>query len=300
MVQPSLTILLQRASSDTSTQSALQSWLSSNNPRISLDAAGLVALADLSTVARRTELTGTSSILDTLVLCPGLYKQQDAPELNNGEYPACAAMTSGFVFRVENPATVLFLQKVGRTGCLTTLKVTGSPQSVVTTIENEKDRKAAGESGGISTLCSLTRSCLHYLYDLRGASIPSPFAYLLAISMTITVLLLCILLDDWWAVATLSMLILARLLNVLIVRRRAGEGGWKGALEPGAKGDLLILLSQDRWIRLRGAVDDLKAVTSGQWLREPSFAESALVAFERCWSIWTRHWLGTQIRRARS
>ena len=30
---------------------------------------------------------------------------------------------------------------------------------------------------------------------------------------------------------------------------------------------------------MRGAVDDVKAVTSGQWLREPMFLESALVAF---------------------
>ena len=30
---------------------------------------------------------------------------------------------------------------------------------------------------------------------------------------------------------------------------------------------------------MKGAVDDLKAVTSGQWLREPTFPESALIAF---------------------
>ncbi|KAK5198575.1 hypothetical protein LTR92_001046 [Exophiala xenobiotica] len=35
---------------------------------------------------------------------------------------------------------------------------------------------------------------------------------------------------------------------------------------PGVKGDLLILLSEDRWIRMKGLVDDLKAVTSGSWL----------------------------------
>jgi len=86
--------------------SALTDWLSGGYPKVSLDAAGLVALADLSTVARRTALTGTSSLLDAFVLCPGLHRQQEAPELNGGEYPACAAMTTGYVFRVENPATV--------------------------------------------------------------------------------------------------------------------------------------------------------------------------------------------------
>ena len=55
--------------------------------------------------------------------------------------------------------------------------------------------------------------------------------------------------------------------------------GWKGESEPGKQSDLIVLLSQDRWIRLTGAVDDVKAVTSGQWLRESTLAESALVAF---------------------
>jgi hypothetical protein len=54
-----------------------------------------------------------------------------------------------------------------------------------------------------------------------------------------------------------------------VIKRRS-KLGWKGVLEEGVKGDLMILLSQDRWIRLRGLVDDLKAVTSGQWLRDQS------------------------------
>lgn len=43
-------------------------------------------------------------------------------------------------------------------------------------------------------------------------------------------------------------------------------------------GDLLVLLSQDRWIRIRGLVDDLKAVTAGQWLQETGKVESFVVA----------------------
>lgn len=247
---------------------ALQSWLRNGYPKLSLDAAGLVALADLSTVARRTALTGNSSLLDVLVLCPGLHKQQNAPELNGGEYPACAAMTSGYVFRVENGATVVrplclqyrglmantfqvFLQKASRTAHLTTLSV-------------------SGVADGPSTL--------RLLCDFDTATIISTAAYLLTIALTITVLLLLCFLRDWFALAVIAILMLARLLNVLVVRRRAVQG-WKGASEPGQLGDLLILLSRDRWIRLRGAVDDLKAVTSGQWLRDPTFLESSLVAF---------------------
>jgi hypothetical protein len=84
---------------------------------------GLVALADVDTVATRTACTGSASFLDAFVIVPGLHRQQHAMDLSKGEYPACAAMTTGYVFRVENQATVLYLQKVGRTGHLTTLEV---------------------------------------------------------------------------------------------------------------------------------------------------------------------------------
>lgn len=244
--------MLQR---DPAMPSGLKDWLLGGYPRISLDAAGLVALADLTTVARRTALTGNSSLLDALVLCPGLHKQQDAPNLNGGEYPACAAMTTGYVFRVENQATVLFLQKVSRTAHLTTLSVSSIRQG--TTFPQKSLRK----------LC-----------DIDGATLLSTATYLLAVALTIAVLLMLLFLEDWWALAVVGMLMFARLLNVLVIRRRAVTG-WKGASEPGVQGDLLILLSQDRWVRMRGAVDDLKAVTSGQWLQEPTFFQSSLVAF---------------------
>ncbi|KXS95054.1 hypothetical protein AC578_3884 [Pseudocercospora eumusae] len=210
---------------------------------ISLDAAGLVALADLNTIAKRTALTGTSKFLDALVLAPGLHRQQNSPELNKGEFPACAALTSGYVFRVENPATVLFLQKVGKTGCLTTLKVS---------------KKKTG---------------WRWTSTLGGT-----MAYIGTVFLSLAVLSCVVVLRDWWGVAVLGLLILCRLLNVIVIRQRSVPG-WFGAKEPGVKGDVLVLLSQDRWIRLQGDVDDLKAATSGQWLQEPTFFQSSMVAF---------------------
>jgi hypothetical protein len=41
---------------------------------ISLDAAGLVALADLNTIAQRTAIVGSASLLDCLVLAPGIHR----------------------------------------------------------------------------------------------------------------------------------------------------------------------------------------------------------------------------------
>jgi hypothetical protein len=38
-----------------------------------INAAGLVALAELTTIAERTEIIGSASRLDTLVLAPGIH-----------------------------------------------------------------------------------------------------------------------------------------------------------------------------------------------------------------------------------
>lgn len=199
-------------------------------------AIGLIALANLKTITYRTALTGTASFLDVFVLAPGLHYQQSATEVNGGEYPTVAAMTTGYVFRVENEATVAWLQRIGRTGHLTQVSVT--PPA----------------AAGADTLASAF--------------------YMACVALTVGTLSFLWSLQDRWALGALGALMLARLLNTAVLRRRA-HLGWKGAPEPGVRGDLLVLLSQDRWVRVRGLVDDLKTVTSGAWLRDASAAESA-------------------------
>jgi len=216
---------------------------------ISLESAGLVALADLKTISRRTALTGTASPLDILALAPGIHTQQSADEQNGGELPICGAMTTGYVFRVENQAMVHYLQRVGKTGCLT------------------------GVTVGVKEDANLAADVF-----LRRNEIISTACYLAACSLTILVVVLLGIIRDWWAIGIIATLMVARLINVVIIRRRA-QKGWKGAPEPGVKGDLLVLLSQDRWIRIRGLVDDIKAVTAGQWLRDMTPIEDSLSSF---------------------
>ncbi|KAF2462621.1 uncharacterized protein BDR25DRAFT_248480 [Lindgomyces ingoldianus] len=223
-------------------------------PAMSLDAAGLIALADLTTVQERTALTGTSSLLDLLVLVPGIHLQQRATDLHNGEYPARGALTTGYVFRVENPATVYYLQKVGRTGHLTTLKVTK--------LDDHKQWWAKMASKVVP---------LHNLNFVSGA------AYFMAVSWGIVAIILMALARDWWGIAVVGILIGARAINAFVISRRSNPG-WFGRSEGNENGDLLILLSQDRWIRMKGLVDHLKAVTSGQWLRDESTFESRVTA----------------------
>ena len=85
---------------------------------------GIVALAPLRTAATRTLQHGSVRVDDVLCMTLGLqayYDQLANPHSN--EYLACAAMTTGYVFRVENVATVAWLQRMGETGAMTTVQV---------------------------------------------------------------------------------------------------------------------------------------------------------------------------------
>ncbi|EJD33851.1 hypothetical protein AURDEDRAFT_117804 [Auricularia subglabra TFB-10046 SS5] len=210
---------------------------------VSLDAAGLVALADLSTISERTALMGNAWLTDALFLAPGLHMQQDASNVNGGDLPMTGAMTSGFVFRIENQATVYYLQRIGRPGHLVDARV---------------HRVSRGNR-------------------IPGHPPLSLWLYGAGIALTVVCIVSLAVIGDYWAVSVIGMLVLARVLNVLVFRRRA-TAGWKGVPEPDKHGDLLVLLSQDRWVRLRGAVDDLKLVTSGQWVRDLETVEGFAVA----------------------
>lgn len=210
-------------------------WTTDDWYNAPLSLVGLLALANIDTIARRTALTGTSTWLDSLVICPGLHRQHDAPNLAHGEYPACAAMTTGYVFRIENPATVYYLQSVGETGRLTTLSASETSEELSTGFRVEH------------LAAALTLLAIAWAASLR----------------------------DWSALSFLLMLILVRSINAMVIRSQA-RIGWHGQSEPGKSGDLFILLSYDRWIRIRGKVDSLKAITSGRWLHRPTISEEVM------------------------
>ncbi|KAK0185411.1 hypothetical protein F5146DRAFT_986888 [Armillaria mellea] len=213
-----------------------------SDSNITFQAAGLIALADVPPVTVRTALSGTASYSDALVLAPGMHQQQTVSEINSGEFPITGAMTSGYVFRIENPATVYYLQSIGVTGHLVTVHVSPS------------ERKSL----------------------LQSFFVPATLLYALCQALTLIVAVSLALIRDWWALGVLEGFVVSRLINVIVIKRR-DERGWKGQKEPGVKGNLIILLCHDRWVRLQGFVDDLKAVTSGQWLRDLTSLESFAV-----------------------
>ncbi|SJL14835.1 uncharacterized protein ARMOST_18306 [Armillaria ostoyae] len=225
---------------------------SSISGNVTLQASGFIALADISAVTVRTALVGSASYFDVLVIAPGMHQQQSAGEINRGEFPTTGAMTTGYVFRVENPATVNYLQNIGITGHLVTARVFPHPSY----------------DENLSRQNKLIRS-----FFVTG--VPATVLYALCPALTIIVVVLLCVIQDWWGLGVLGGFALARFINMVVVKRR-NEKGWKGASEKG-DGDLLILLSQDRWVRLQGPVDDLKAVTAGQWLRDLTAIESFAV-----------------------
>lgn len=213
---------------------------------------GLVALSDMQAIKRRTALTGGASLWDSLVLAPGIRTQQTAPDVNDGEFPKTAAMTSGYIFRIENEAVVSYLQSVGEPGCLVTVRVDGRP----------KGHRAA--------LLSMVQ-----LEDIIVSII-----YFSAIACTLFALAKLHAIQDYQAVGAVALLIISRFINTVVIKRRTqGEDVWRGAEEPGVAADLLVLLSQDRWIRMRGLVDDMKMVTAGQWLRKQTAIEGLASTF---------------------
>ncbi|TGJ67793.1 hypothetical protein EYR41_006897 [Orbilia oligospora] len=186
-------------------------------PSVGPDAAGLVALADLTVVQERAALTGTSTLLDMFILTPGMHLQQRAIDVilakNSGEQPQCAALKTGHVFRIENSALVYYLRKVGRTGCLTRVHV------------------APERSAGISSL-----------FIPPATNWISGHPYLAVVLWEIAVLVLLVLSQDWWGVAVVGILIVSRLVNIIVMWQRTGPT-WRGSEEDYDNGDLLIILS---------------------------------------------------------
>ena len=125
-------------------------WNQTPIPGLSLSAAGLLALADLSTAARRTAITGGSSWLDSLVLVPGLHYQQAADELARGPGARglCQAVETepdGTLARrpVRNAATAQFLAHVARPDEVVTVDVGMLPQRARRGFTGQKSSRRA-------------------------------------------------------------------------------------------------------------------------------------------------------------
>ena len=198
-------------------------------------------------------------------------------------YPATAALTTGYPFRIENPGTVYYLQRISKTAHLTTLSVSSLQKQppvreYLTYIARFLLVAFHFACGYVAKVYLLQndndiRNEILLTISLQFAG----FSRLALASIPLALVWTRYSIGEFVDVMTIGLLVLSRLFGVFTIRQRTYRGGlWKGASEPGVHGDLLVLLTQDRWVRIKGLVDDLKAVTSGLWLADPTPLESAL------------------------
>lgn len=114
-------------------------WTTEPIPGVSLSAAGLLALANLSTTAKRTAISGGCNWLDAVVLVPGLHYNQAADKLedagSSGTSPSFLSAVEtvqdgqNLTFPVRNTATANYIRRIARPGQTVTLDVGCPPNT---------------------------------------------------------------------------------------------------------------------------------------------------------------------------
>ena len=277
------------------TRPLIPSWSPTPIPNLSLSAGGLLALADLTTIAQRTVIAGGSSWLDALVLAPGLHYQQAADALldqprssepgDDGGDRVTAAVDESTQARyvVSNSAVVGYLrrlwQEANETGTLTL------------------DVGLLRQGAGREAMEKLRRRLSGFVHR-RGRTMQQPvlaekviemdwlshLLYLASPLLTVTAVTLMVLLADWWGLAFIIALMVSRILNIVSIKQRARPG----PLAPVARQtfpavddrrtEYAIDLGNGRRAVLRGLSSDLQAVTTQSWLRSKTALDSYLEA----------------------
>ncbi|KAK3987456.1 hypothetical protein QBC44DRAFT_331560 [Cladorrhinum sp. PSN332] len=205
-------------------------WVQKPFPNISLSAGGLLALAHLQTVEERTAITGGASWLDILVLAPGLHYQQASDELfrkggeaivglvdkGNGsaERPVQLDLEGADSDRpqsikVNNAATIQYIQNVAKPGQVVTLEVGRL-------VASKGRYKLKRSNSGRHASAWLEQNS-------AGLGWVSHLLYLLGPLLTCGTITLAVLFKDWWCLVCIISLMLARLLNVWVIKQRASH-----------------------------------------------------------------------------
>lgn len=269
-------------------RSFISSWSSTPIPALSLSAGGLLALADLNTIAQRTAIKGGSSWLDAFVLAPGLHYQQAADALDqesvsglSAELGLTAAIETGDDgkelrrYVINNIAMVNFLKRVWGTrdkdGGVVTLNVGMAQEGeeidlVARKLQALLNRQGKPPMAGVE---SLELDWLSHVF------------YLMSPLLTMAALTFMVLLGDWWGFGFILALMVSRLLNIWIIKARSKPGD-RPPNSPRPNDNLpteyTINLGTNRKVVLRGLNSDLQAVTTQVWLRNKTNIDGYLEA----------------------
>ncbi|KAM0669567.1 hypothetical protein ACQRIU_003129 [Beauveria bassiana] len=288
----------------------IPSWTSTPIPSLSFSAGGLLALADLGTIARRTAVVGGASWLDALVLAPGLHYQQAADALleqattlasepglaavaverppgGRATHPVVSSSSSApRSYAIRNIAMADYLRRLWA-GEDVGDGAAAEKKTVVVGVRAERG-KDADESGQMllrSGMAMLRRQRRQQAQaavaadddDLWRLVWLSHLLYVLSPLLTLAAIVFMVLLGDFWGLSSLLALMLARLLNIFSIRQRSSSSPPPSSSSLSVDNHLteyVVEVSARRAVLLRGLASDVQAVTTRAWLRERSSADS--------------------------
>ncbi|KAM0432213.1 hypothetical protein ACHAPT_004749 [Fusarium lateritium] len=257
-------------------RSLIPSWTTTPIPSLVLSASGLLALADLRTISRRTALVGGASWVDALVLAPGLHYQQACEDLER-EAPvgliALPAEALGSVrYAVKNAVTASYLMALcsqGPEGIVTLDVGLDMPWKVAKAFKKVfKRRRIADEEDEDDD---------HDDWDsLSDVDWLSHLLYLFSPFLTVSSLTFMILFEDWWGLSILLTLITSRTLNIWAIKHRTQSPGHTP--HDHRVTEYIVDLGGGHAVRLRGPDADLQALVTHAWLRAQSHIDGYLEA----------------------
>ncbi|KAF7547499.1 hypothetical protein G7Z17_g7702 [Cylindrodendrum hubeiense] len=256
-------------------RSLIHSWSTTPIPNLTLSASGLLALADLRTVAHRTALTGGSSWLDALVLAPGLHYQQACDYLDR------EAPTGLIALPVASAAPVLDGRAEMRYGIKNAVTV----NYLMSLCRKDKRGLVTIDVGSVAgwevgkrlrRLVRRRRKIVDEEDEYLDLSPPdldwiSHFMYLTTPGLTVASITFMILFEDWWGLSIIIALMVSRTLNIWAIKNRT-EPPTSLTTTPldHRITEYRIDLGDGRTVLLRGLDADLQALTTQAWLRSQS------------------------------
>ncbi|UKZ81361.1 hypothetical protein TrVFT333_009133 [Trichoderma virens FT-333] len=225
----------------------IAAWTSTPIPDLSLSAGGLLALADLNTIAQRTAIAGGSSWLDAFVLAPGLHYQQAAdlltPEYGSGKLVLSTLEGGARRLVVTNVAMVKYLRRLwereGKYGVVTLyvrmengVAGVSFASSLSLLLGRDDSRRRSQRRWQRDLRRQLEAEHKSHVREVLEMDWVSHALYLMSPLLTVVAIVFMVLLQDWWGLGFLIALMVSRLANIWAIKERSRPGATPPPLPP--------------------------------------------------------------------